>query len=457
MSETIAGISTAVGNAGISIIRMSGDNVFAIADRIFAGKGSVVDQESHTLKFGRIISDEGETIDEVLLAKMAAPRTYTRENVVEINCHGGYLTASRILSLLYSKGARPAEPGEFTKRAFLNGRIDLSQAEAVMDIIQSRTKKGSQAALKQLGGELSEKLERIGGIILDALARLEVHLDYPEYDEEAISIKDVSLVAEKASHEINELLKSFHYGKILREGMNVVIIGKPNVGKSSLMNRLSRINRSIVTEIPGTTRDVIEETINIGGIPIRLTDTAGVRETEDIIETIGVEKSIDALKKSDFAILMFDASNPDNIDDKRLYDLLRVYQEHYQIVFNKSDLVQDIVEFEKLTRLYPDSIGISVTKCEGIDTLENKLVRYATENTLDADNQVLVTNSRHERQLRLALDALASAINAADSGLTLDVIALELKTALEELGRITGQTAGEDIINAIFSRFCIGK
>lgn len=455
--DTIAGISTAVGNAGISIIRMSGEDSFLVADRIFKGKGSVASQESHTLKYGKIVSDEGKTIDEVLLVKMAAPRTYTRENVVEISCHGGYLVAGKILSLLYSKGARPAEPGEFTKRAFLNGRIDLSQAEAVMDIIQARTGKGSQAALKQLEGELSEKLKIIGAMLVDTLARLEVHLDYPEYDEESLSIKDVTYTAQEVSRELNDLIQSFHYGKILREGMDVVIIGKPNVGKSSLMNRLSRINRSIVTEIPGTTRDAIEETINIGGIPIRLTDTAGIRETEDIIESMGVERSIEALKKSDFAILMFDSSDHRNNDDQRLYDLVRIYQEYYQIVFNKSDLPQSKDGLNALEQLYPDGIRISVVKNEGIDLLEQRLIRYATENTLDSDNQILVTNARHERQLKLALDATRSAAQAARTGLTLDIIAMELKTALEELGRITGQTAGEDVINAIFSRFCIGK
>lgn len=457
MPDTIAGVSTAVGNAGISIIRMSGDNAFNIADKVFKGKRSVHVQESHTLQYGKIVTAEGAEIDEVLLAKMAAPRTYTREDVIEINCHGGYLAAGRILSLLYSMGAVPAEPGEFTKRAFLNGRIDLSQAEAVMDVIQARTRKGSQAALRQLDGELSETLKNISGILVDALAGLEVNLDYPEYDDEAPSISDAVNAARKALDGLNSLIESFHYGKILRDGMNVVIVGKPNVGKSSLMNRLSRTERAIVTEIPGTTRDIIEETVNIGGVPIRLTDTAGVRETADVIESMGVERSLDALKKSDFALLMLDASDYRSSEDIKLFDLVREYQENYQIVFNKSDLVRDEEAFKKLSERYPGGISISVANNSGLDALEKKIVSFAEGNTLDADNQVLVTNARHERLLRSAAGALQSALDAAGNGMTLDIIALELKAALEELGRITGRTAGEDVINAIFSRFCIGK
>lgn len=457
MGGTIAAISTAVGNAGISILRMSGDDAFAVADRVFRGRRPVSEQESHTVQYGRIVSEGGDTVDEVLLVKMESPRSYTRENVVEIHCHGGYLTAGRILGLLIANGAKPAEAGEFTKRAFLNGRIDLSQAEAVMDIIQARTRKGSKAALRQLEGELSSRIGTISSLILDVLARLEVHLDYPEYDDEDVTAADAAEAGEKALAELEALIKSFHYGKILREGMNVAIIGKPNVGKSSLMNLLSRANKSIVTDIPGTTRDVIEETVNIGGVPINLADTAGVRETSDIIETIGVERSIDVLRKSDYAILMFDASNPERDEDLRLYDLVRNNTDNFLVVFNKADLVADKEILEELTGKYPGSVAISVKGNMGIKALEERLLEFARENTVDADNQVLVTNARHEHQLKLAANALRTAIDAVKKGLTLDVVALDLKIALEELCRITGRTAGEDVIDAIFSRFCIGK
>jgi tRNA modification GTPase len=457
MGGTIAAISTAVGNAGISILRMSGDDAFAVADRVFRGRRPVSEQESHTVQYGRIVSEGGDTVDEVLLVKMESPRSYTRENVVEIHCHGGYLTAGRILGLLIANGAKPAEAGEFTKRAFLNGRIDLSQAEAVMDIIQARTRKGSKAALRQLEGELSSRIGTISSLILDVLARLEVHLDYPEYDDEDVTAADAAEAGEKALAELEALIKSFHYGKILREGMNVAIIGKPNVGKSSLMNLLSRANKSIVTDIPGTTRDVIEETVNIGGVPINLADTAGVRETSDIIETIGVERSIDVLRKSDYAILMFDASNPERDEDRRLYDLVRNNTDNFLVVFNKADLVADKEILEELTGKYPGSVAISVKGNMGIKALEERLLEFARENTVDADNQVLVTNARHEHQLKLAANALRTAIDAVKKGLTLDVVALDLKIALEELCRITGRTAGEDVIDAIFSRFCIGK
>ena len=456
MDDTIAGVSTAVGNAGISIIRMSGPDAFIIAEKVFKGKIPIKNQLSHTIQYGRIVSIEG-VIDEVLLSKMAEPRTYTCEDIIEINCHGGYVVTSRILSLLISFGARPAEPGEFTKRAFINGRIDLSQAEAVMDVIQARSAKGSQIALKQLEGRLSEKVTKITSMLIDTLAKLEVNLDYPEYDVEELSREDVKKATGPAIEELSQLIKSFHYGKILREGMDVVIMGKPNVGKSSLMNRLSRKNRSIVTEIPGTTRDAIEEYINLSGIPIKLTDTAGVRETSDLVESIGVERSVEALKKSDIAILLFDASDYPKTEDKHLYDLVSNHQDQFIVVFNKCDLVQDPIVMATLEVQYPDSLFVSVVKDEGIGLLESKLIEFATLNALDIDNQVLVTNARHEHQLRLSLDALHFAVKAVDSCMTLDVIALELKTALEELGRITGQLVSKDIIDAIFSRFCLGK
>jgi len=457
MEDTIAGISTAVGNAGLAVIRMSGGKAFEIADMVFRGREKVVSQKSHTLQYGRIVTDDGEIVDEVLLTKMAAPRTYTREDVVEISCHGGYYVTGSILNLLIEKGARPAEPGEFTKRAFLNGRIDLSQAEAVMDVIQARTSKSSRAALSQLEGKLSSELNAIIDGLTNTLAHIEVDLDYPEYDHEELSMKQVEDEAKKAMSHLDRLIESFHYGKILREGMDVVIIGRPNTGKSSMLNYLTRKNRAIVTDIPGTTRDVIEETVNIGGIPIKLTDTAGVRETEDPVESIGVARSLEALKKADLVLLLLDATDWQGEEDKRLSELVKAHQEHFITVFNKMDLVKDESTVQEIMKQNPDAVLVSIKAETGLDVLEKRLIDFALGNKMDLDNQVLVTNARHEQQLRLACGALESALEAIRSGMTLDIVALELKTALEHLGRITGQTADEEIINAIFSRFCIGK
>lgn len=457
MEDTIAGVSTAVGNAGLAVIRMSGERAFEIADKVFRGRKTVMEQKSHTLQYGRIVTCTGEPVDEVLLTKMAAPKTYTMEHVVEINCHGGYYVTGRILGLLYENGARPAEPGEFTKRAFINGRIDLSQAEAVMDVIQARTSKSSRAALNQLEGRLSSELNGIIAGLTETLAGIEVDLDYPEYDHEAFSLKQVEDEACRAMSRLGDLIESFHYGKILREGMDVVIIGKPNTGKSSLLNYLTRKNRAIVTDIPGTTRDVIEETVNIGGIPVKLTDTAGVRETEDPVESIGVARSLEALKTADYVILLMDASDWQSREDKRLLELVKSHQSQYLPVFNKMDLMEDTERIHEMKRHHPGAVFISITGDTGLDVLEKRLMDFASGNKMDLDNQVLVTNARHERQLRLAYDALVSALDAIRTGMTLDIVALELKTALEHLGRITGQTAEEEIINAIFSRFCIGK
>lgn len=457
MEDTVAGVSTAVGNAGLAVIRMSGEKSFEIADKVFKGRVPVIEQKSHTLQYGRIVTDDKETIDEVLLTKMAAPKTYTREHVVEINCHGGYYVTGRILQLLFEKGARPAEPGEFTKRAFINGRIDLSQAEAVMDVIQAKTGKSSKAALNQLEGKLSFELNDIITDLTNTLAHIEVDLDYPEYDHEDFSIKQVEDEALRAMAKLKNLINSFHYGKILREGMDVVIVGRPNTGKSSLLNYLTRKNRAIVTDIPGTTRDVIEETVNIGGIPIKLTDTAGVRETRDPVESIGVAKSLEALKRADYIILMLDATDWQSPEDKRLLELVESQGTNYMPVFNKMDLVKDQERIDEVKRLNPDGVFISITEDTGLDILEKRLIDFAHGNKMDLDNQVLVTNARHERQLRLAYDTLDAALAATGSGMTLDIVALELRTALDHLGRITGQTAEEEIVNAIFSRFCIGK
>lgn len=458
VNDTIAGVSTAVGNSGISVIRLSGPDSVSIADKIFQGKSTVAEQGSHTIQYGKIKSPEtGEIIDEVLLTKMEAPRTYTREDVVEISCHGGYTIARTLLNALYKCGARPAEPGEFTKRAFLNGRIDLSQAEAVMDIIQARTQRVSKVAVRQLEGAVSEKLNKIRESLVLLLSSIEVNLDYPEYDIEEITLSKAGNETEKIIKELSNLIQSFHFGKLLREGMEVVITGRPNVGKSSLMNRLTRKNRSIVTDIPGTTRDIIEEYISIKGIPVKLVDTAGVRKTNDQVEQQGVERSLRALTDADFIVVLLDSSEEISLDDEAIIKKVKDENKHYILCFNKIDLAEDEQRLEKLKNNYPDAKFISISEDTGIDELEDSIFNFSTKNTQDIDNQVLITNTRHEHQLKKAKEYLESVYNASITGMTLDMVALDLKAALEELGKITGHHTDEDVINAIFSRFCLGK
>ncbi|HBR01835.1 MAG TPA: tRNA uridine-5-carboxymethylaminomethyl(34) synthesis GTPase MnmE [Ruminiclostridium sp.] len=458
INNTIAGVSTAVGNSGISVIRMSGPSAFSIADRLFKGRKTVKNQNTHTVQYGKIINPEtGEMIDEVLLIKMEAPRTYTREDVVEISCHGGYTIARTLLNQLYGLGARPAEPGEFTKRAFLNGRIDLSQAEAVMDIIQARTERVSKVAVKQLEGSVSKKIDDIREKLIALLSGIEVNLDYPEYDAEEVTLSEAKKETIKIIADLDELIKSFRFGKLLREGMEVVIIGRPNVGKSSLMNRLTRKNRSIVTDIPGTTRDVIEEYVNIKGIPVKLVDTAGVRETEDQLEQLGVERSIRALESADFALILTDASQPLLAEDEEVITRAAGEKKSFVLIFNKLDLLKDEEKIDRLKKEYPDALFLSVKEDVGIEGLEEKIFDFAVQNNQDIDNQVLITNTRHEHQLKTARELLGSAVLSIQNGLTLDMVAMDIKAALEELGKITGHHADEDVVHAIFSRFCIGK
>lgn len=454
--DTIAGISTAVGQSGISIIRISGPEAFSIADGVFKGKESVKLQPSQTIRYGKIYRDNGDLLDEVLLAKMAAPRSYTREDVVEISCHGGYTIARALLDLLYQKGARPAEPGEFTKRAFLNGRIDLTQAEAVMDIIQARTERVSKVAARQLEGALSDKINGMRERLIALLANIEVNLDYPEYDAEEVTLSQAYEETTAVIEELNRLIESFRYGKVLREGLEVVIAGRPNVGKSSLMNRLARKNKSIVTDIPGTTRDVVEEYVNIKGIPVKLMDTAGVHQTEDYVEQLGVERTLKAIDEADLVIILEDAARPEESFDPTVNEKVCSANKPFIRVFNKIDLMSQ-EHLSELKKANPQALFLSVSEDKGIEALEESIFAFASENRQDADNQVLITNTRHELQLKKARDQLSAALEAINGGMTLDMVALDLKGALEELGRITGHHADEDVVHAIFSRFCLGK
>ena len=458
INDTIAGVSTAVGNSGISVVRLSGPEAVLIADRIFKGKKTVDAQKSHTVQYGKIVSPEtDEIIDEVLLTKMEAPRTYTREDVVEISSHGGYTIARDLLNLLYNNGARPADAGEFTKRAFLNGRIDLSQAEAVMDIIQARTQRLSKVAIRQLEGDVSQSINQIRESIILLLSNIEVNLDYPEYDAEEVTVNQIKEETEKIIKVLDELIKSFKFGKLLKEGMEVVIAGKPNVGKSSLMNRLTRKNKSIVTHIPGTTRDIIEDYINIKGIPVKLLDTAGVRSTDDLVEQHGVERSLKAISDADLVIIIFDSSEEINKEDQSIINKAKEEHKPYILCFNKIDLIKNEKRLETLKRENPDAKFISIQKDSGVEQIEESIFSFATENNQDIDNQTLITNARHENLLKKAKEYLKAVLANCQMSMTLDILALDLKSALEELGKITGDHADVDVVNAIFSRFCLGK
>lgn len=456
-TDTIAAVATAIGNAGISIIRISGREAFNVAAKIFRGKGNFLDYPSHTIRYGKIVDpDTGEVIDEVLVSKMAAPKTYTTEDVVEVNCHGGFITAKRILDLLFRLGVRPAEPGEFTKRAFLNGRIDLVQAEAVMDLIGSVTEKSSKVAVSQLEGRLSVKLDQIRKSLIDILAKIEVNLDYPEYDFEEVTTKECIDTVNVIKKELKRLIDSFDYGKVLREGMNVAIIGKPNAGKSSLLNRLSGKNRAIVTDIPGTTRDILEEYVNIKGLPVKLLDTAGLRKTEDRVEKIGVEKALEVIDTADLILFMLDAQTGIEKEDMDIFEKVQYYSSKVIYVVNKTDRT-DEEKLREIKERIPEVIEISVLEDYGIEELEKAIFQFANKTGTDTENQIIITNARHKKLLQEAMESLDSAVAAAESGMTLDLISMDVKSAAEKIGFITGHEVTEEVVMNIFENFCIGK
>lgn len=456
-TDTIAAISTAVGNAGISIIRISGPGAFSVASEIFKGKGEFLNYPSHTLHYGKIVDPQTqESIDEILISKMDGPRTYTTEDTVEINCHGGYVTASRILNLLYRMGVRPAEAGEFTKRAFINGRLDLAQAEAVMDLIGSRTEKGSKVAVSQLEGRLSEAVNQVRKTLIDLLAEIEVNLDYPEYDFEEVTLEKCKGVILETNVKLEKLISSFQYGKILREGMEVAIIGKPNAGKSSLLNRLSGKNRAIVTDIPGTTRDILEEYVNIQGLPIKLIDTAGLRETEDQVERIGVEKAHEVIQSADLILFILDAQSGFEEEDEQILKIVKEFEHKTLHIVNKTDKTDESRIGEIHSRI-PATIEISVLEDSGIDILEKEIVHFVNKSNIDTDSQVLVTNARHRQLLEESLEGLKEVLKLAESGMTLDILAMDIRAAAEKLGFITGHEVSEEVVLNIFERFCVGK
>lgn len=457
-NDTIAAISTPVGEGGISIIRISGEDALPVAEKIYKGK-NLEKVASHTINYGHIIDpDNGEEVDEVMVSVMRAPHTYTCEDVVEINCHGGLLATNRILQLVLSYGARMAEPGEFTKRAFLNGRIDLSQSEAVMDLIRAKTDKSMKVALNQLDGDLSRLIRHLRQDILDVLAQVEVNIDYPEYD--AVEEMTTKMLKEKAldiQQRIQALLKTAKQGKVLREGLATAIIGRPNVGKSSLLNTLLHEDKAIVTDVAGTTRDVIEEYVNVDGVPLKLIDTAGIRDTDDTVEKIGVERSKRALDAADLILLLIDSSAPLTAEDREL--LTATHGKQRIVILNKTDLPRqvDLDELKKLTD--GDAlIETSIVKHEGMDQLGQQISKmFFNEGIESSQNNVMVTNARHIGLLHQANAALSDVLKGINAGMPVDLVQIDMTRCWDLLGEITGDSYQDELLDQLFSQFCLGK
>ena len=454
--STIVAISTAPGNAGIGIIRLSGEDCFKVLEKIFVPKNK--DKiKGYSIKYGNIIkSDTKEIIDEVLVSYFVAPKSYTRENMCEINSHGGMVVENQILQECLKNGAILAEPGEFTKRAFLNGRIDLSQAEAVIDIINSKTEKEMVVAQKHLEGSLSKKIKSIQQGILDVMADIEASIDYPEYDIEETTNSKINKTLDSVEEKLVRLKDSFENGKILKEGIKTAIVGKPNVGKSSLLNLILGENRAIVSDIEGTTRDTIEEYINIKGIPLKIIDTAGIRKTEDEVEQIGVKRSIDNINNAELIIAIFDDSRA---FDERDSEILKLIENKKSIILiNKVDLNKNLIrENEEIKKANKNIIEFSTVNEKGLDELYKKIEEMFNLSELESDNSEIITNNRQKQHILLALEDVNKARNSLKNHMPVDITAICLKDILEELSEITGENVSEDIINEIFKKFCLGK
>lgn len=456
-TDTIAAIATGLSNGGISIIRISGEDAFRIIDEIYRSKSGnklLSKEKSHTLHYGFIVEEES-IIDEVMVAIMKAPSTYTREDIVEVDCHGGIIVTKRILDIILRHGARLAEPGEFTKRAFLNGRIDLSQAEAVCDIINARNELALKNSINQLrGGELAV-IKALREAILRDIAYIEAALDDPEH----ISLEGFSeeLLKHLNNNElvINKLIKASINGKLIKEGIKTVIVGKPNAGKSSLLNSLLGEERAIVTDIAGTTRDTLEETINLNGITINIIDTAGIRETDDYIEKIGVEKAKNFIDQADLIILVMDSSTKIDKNDNEIIELIK--NKKTIILLNKTDLNQ-VVTIEDISRITKHPIiGVSLKEGIGIDLLEDKIKSMFFEGELNFNDDIYITNERHLEALREALDSLGLVKHSINDNMPEDFYSIDLMSAYAALGRIIGENVEEDLVNMIFREFCMGK
>jgi tRNA modification GTPase len=455
--DTIAAISTPLGEGGIAVIRVSGDHSVETVERLFRSKTKLSRAQSHTVHYGYIVHPEtNERIEEVLVTVMRAPRSYTMEDVVEISCHGGIISVKRVLDLLLEQNIRLAEPGEFTKRAFLNGRIDLTQAEAVIDLIRAKSDRAFDIALKQVEGSLSKQVKKIRHDLVELMAHIEVNIDYPEHDIEEMTNAFIKNKCMSAMAQIDRLLETANQGKIIREGIVTAIVGKPNVGKSSLLNTLAQENRAIVTDIPGTTRDVIEEYVNVNGIPLKLLDTAGIRETTDLVEQIGVERSKGALQQADLILFVVNGAEELSSDELSLIDQLKTRQTI--VIVNKQDLPQRI-DLEVLKRSFPDEriVRTSLVEQQGIDDLEKAITSIFFSGKLESSDPTYVSNIRHIHLLKRAKASLAEALSAAEQYVPIDMIQIDIRHSWEQLGEIIGDSVSESLIDQIFSQFCLGK
>ncbi len=457
ISDTIAAISTAVGEAGIAVIRVSGPQSITEVNQLFRGKQSLVDADSHTVHYGYIIDpDSGEKMEEVLVTIMRAPRSFTTEDVVEISSHGGVVSVRRLMELLLQQQIRIAEPGEFTKRAFLNGRIDLSQAEGVIDLIRSKSDKAFSVALRQVEGKLSRQIKPLQQILIEMVAHIEVNIDYPEHDVESVTSDFIKQKSLQVMNGIDELLRTANEGKILREGITTAIVGRPNVGKSSLLNTLAQDNRAIVTDIPGTTRDVIEEFVTINNIPLKLLDTAGIRETIDVVEKIGVERSRTAVNDADLILLVLNHNEALHEDEIQLLEQIKDRQ--VIIIVNKMDLYRQL-DLVKLEEYFPKEsiVTMSVKDQKGIDKLEEAISNLFFGGKLESADLTYVSNVRHIALLKQAKRSLKDAYQASDDMIPIDLIQIDVRLAWEQLGEIIGDSAPDSLIDQIFSQFCLGK
>lgn len=456
-TDTIAAIATALGESAIGIVRLSGDEAIEIASKIFKGK-NLNNVDSHTINYGHIIDPEtGKVIDEVMVSVLKAPRSYTTEDSVEINSHGGIMAIQRVLEAVLANGARLAEPGEFSKRAFLNGRIDLSQAEAVMDLIQAKTDKAMDASMNQLQGSLSTKIRSLRQEMLDTLAQVEVTIDYPEYDDvEEMSLKQLNETAVHVKEQIQKILHQAQHGRLFRDGINTAIIGRPNVGKSSLLNRLTGLEKAIVTDIEGTTRDTIEEYVNVRGVPLRLIDTAGIRQTDEVVERIGVERSRKVMEEADLVILILNQAQALQEVDIELLELTK--NQNRIILLNKQDLEPKLTHADLEPYIQDaDLIATSMLEESGIDELEAQIEQRFFSGEIKSGDVNYLLNTRHTQLLRQAISSLDEVLESTEMMLPVDLIQMDFTRAWDLLGEITGDSVQDELLNKLFSQFCLGK
>lgn len=455
MFDTIAAISTPRGEGGIGIVRMSGKDSLCILTKIFKpiSKKEVSELRNFSINYGHLY-DGDELIDEVLVSIMKGPNTYTKEDIVEINCHGGFLITEKVLELVLKSGARIAEIGEFTRRAFLNGRLDLTQAEAVIDLIHGKTDKSISLSLNQLRGDLREQIDILKKQLLDVSAHVNVVLDYPEEGIDDPLPHDLVDNLHNVVNTTDALIKSYNKGKMIKEGVKTAIVGKPNVGKSSLLNSILREERAIVTHIAGTTRDVIEEVVNLNGIPLVLVDTAGIRKTDDLVENIGVEKSKELIEKADLVLFVVDNSRELDEEDLRIHE--RIHADKVIGLINKTD-IESKLDITPLTKI-KKWIRISALEKTGIDSMEKEIYNYVISGQIeDSSQKLVITNVRHKSALEKTKQAVENIFETIDMGLPMDLIAVDLKEALDSLSEVTGEISNEDLLDHIFSNFCVGK